>query len=75
MLSIRLSKDLEGRLSALSERTHRSKSFFVKKALEKFLEDEEEYQIAMEAYEAYLRSGKKSSSFEDVMKKNGLRND
>ncbi|MBY0281583.1 MAG: TraY domain-containing protein [Alphaproteobacteria bacterium] len=75
MLSIRLSKDLENRLSALSDRTHRSKSFFVKKALEKFLEDEEEYQIALKAYEDYLRSGKKSTSFEEVMKKNGLDND
>ena len=75
MMSIRLSKNLETRLSALSERTQRSKSFFVKKALEKFLEDEEEYQVAIEAYEVYLRSGKKSSSFEDVMKKHGLEND
>ena len=75
MMSIRLSKNLETRLSALSERTQRSKSFFVKKALEKFLEDEEEYQVAIEAYEVYLRSGKKSSSFEDIMKKHGLEND
>ncbi len=75
MMSIRLSKNLETRLSALSERTQRSKSFFVKKALEKFLEEEEEYQVAIEAYEVYLRSGKKSSSFEDVMKKHGLEND
>ncbi len=75
MMSIRLSKNMETRLSALSERTQRSKSFFVKKALEKFLEEEEEYQVAIEAYEVYLRSGKKSSSFEDVMKKHGLEND
>ena len=75
MTSVRLSKNLEERLNLLSERTQRSKSFYVKKALEKFLEDEEEYQAALEAYDAYLRSGKKSSSFEDVMKKHGLDHD
>ncbi len=75
MTSIRLSKNLEERLNLLSAKTQRSKSFYIKKALEKFLEDEEEYQVALEAYDAYLRSGKKSTSFEEVMKKNGLDHD
>eukprot|EP01037_Dinobryon_pediforme_P018522 gene18522-18804_t len=66
---------LEDRLSSLALRTHRSKSFYVKEALEKYLEDEEEHQIALEAYEDYLKSGKKTYSFEEVMNENGLTDD
>lgn len=75
MLAVRLPKGLEDRLSSLALRTHRSKSFYVKEALEKYLEDEEEHQIALEAYEDYLKSGKKTYSFEEVMNENGLTDD
>jgi RHH-type rel operon transcriptional repressor/antitoxin RelB len=68
MLAVRLPKGLEDRLNSLALRTHRSKSFYVKEALEKYLEDEEEHQIALEAYEDYLKSRKKTYSFEEVMK-------
>ena len=72
MLAVRLSKDLEARLERLATSADRSKSYYVKKALEKYLEEEEERQIAQKAYEAYLKSGKKTHSFEEVMKRNGL---
>ncbi|MCE3231339.1 MAG: TraY domain [Alphaproteobacteria bacterium] len=49
MLSIRLPKETEDRLSALSARTHRSKSYFIKAALERYLEDEEDYSILISA--------------------------
>ena len=72
MLAVRLSKDLEARLERLATSGDRSKSYYVKKALEIDLEDEEERQVAAKAYEAYLKSGKKTYSFEEVMKRNGL---
>jgi RHH-type rel operon transcriptional repressor/antitoxin RelB len=72
MLAVRLPKNLEARLEHLSQQSERSKSYYVKKALEKFLDEEEERQIALKAYEAYVKSGKKFHSFEDVMKENGL---
>lgn len=72
MLAVRLPKDLESRLNRLALSADRSKSYYVKKALEKFLEEEEEKQIALKAYEAYVKSGKRVHSFEDVMKENGL---
>ena len=50
MLSVRLSKDLENRLDALSARTNRAKSFYIKKAIAKFLEDQEEIEWATQAY-------------------------
>lgn len=68
MLSVRLSDDLESRLDALSKRTNRSKSFYVKKAIQQFLENEEEYARAEAAYSEYIRTGKKSNSLDDVMK-------
>jgi RHH-type rel operon transcriptional repressor/antitoxin RelB len=75
MLSVRLSKSLEAKLDALAERTHRAKSYYVKKALTEYLENQEEYEIAAAAYKEYLESGKKSISFEELMKKNGLLED
>lgn len=41
MLAVRLPKPLEQRLSDLAEQTHRSKSHYVKQALEEFLEEHE----------------------------------
>jgi len=72
MLAVRISKELEARLNRLAQSADRSKSYYVKKALEKFLEDEEEKQIALKAYESFVKSGKRVHSFEEVMKENGL---
>ena len=43
MLSVRLSADLEEKLDKLSESTSRSKSFYVKQALERYLKDVDDY--------------------------------
>ena len=69
MLSVRLPKNIEARLDALSAKTHRAKSYYVKKALIEFLEAQEEYEIGAAAYKEYLESGKKSISFDELMKK------
>ena len=60
MLSIRLSKETESRLSDLSARTHRSKSFYAKEAIERFLNDDENFYELICSYEESLRKkGKK----------------
>lgn len=51
MLGIRLPHDLENRLNKLAESTNRSKSYYTKKALEQFLDDQEDYLLAMAALE------------------------
>lgn len=51
MLAIRLPESLENRLSNLSVNTGRSKSFYVRKAIEQFLEDEEDYLLAIQRLE------------------------
>ena len=66
MLSVRLSKETEARLSALSARTHHSKSYYVKEALERYLDDEEDYAILVSAYEKHLRTHGKTYSLEEV---------
>ena len=72
MLAVRLPESLEMRLNALSLKTHRSKSFYIKKALERLLEEEEDCADAVVAYEAYLRSGKKGYSLEEMKQRYGL---
>ncbi len=47
MLAARLPEQLENRLSKLSEETHRSKSYYVKRALEEFLKDREDHLLAI----------------------------
>ncbi|MBM3610658.1 MAG: anti-toxin [Alphaproteobacteria bacterium] len=51
MLSLRLPKELEQRLENVSKTTCRSKTYYVKKALEQFLEDQEDYLAAVAALE------------------------
>jgi len=43
MLSVRLPEEMEARITRLAESTQRSKSFFVKEALNNYLEDMEDY--------------------------------
>ncbi len=43
VLSVRLTKEMEKRIDRLAKSTQRPKSFFVKEALNNYLEDMEEY--------------------------------
>jgi RHH-type rel operon transcriptional repressor/antitoxin RelB len=48
MLSIRLPEDLENKLNFLSDKTQRPKSFYIKEALERYMEDMEDTFIALD---------------------------
>jgi RHH-type rel operon transcriptional repressor/antitoxin RelB len=65
MLSIRLDKHLEKRLAHLALKTGRTKSYYAKKALEEYMEDKEDYMLAVHA----LEEGGKPAALETVMKK------
>jgi len=43
MISIRLPEEMEARITRLAKSTQRSKSFFVKEALNNYLDDMEDY--------------------------------
>lgn len=51
MLSVRIAEPLAHQLDTLAKSTHRSKSFYVNKALEAFLEDRADYLMALAALE------------------------
>lgn len=70
MLSVRLSEKIEHRLLELSEKTHRSKSYYVERALEQFLDDQEDYLLALARLEEKgpnisLKEAKKQLGFAD----------
>jgi len=69
MLAVRLPKDLEDKLSHLADTTHRSKSYYVKMALESYLRDNMDYLEAVSSYEEYLKSGKKGYTLEEMKKR------
>lgn len=56
MLSLRLSNDIENRLAQLAESTGRTKSFYAKEAIVKYLDEMEETYIAIDRLE---RPGKR----------------
>ena len=47
MLAVRFPKDLEHRLVKLSSQTGRTKSHYLKKALEEYLEEHEDFLLAV----------------------------
>lgn len=67
--AVRLPEALEQRLDALAAKTHRSKSYYLRCALEQFLEDREDYLMAASAWEEHKKSGKKGISLEEIEKK------
>jgi RHH-type rel operon transcriptional repressor/antitoxin RelB len=69
MLAVRISKETEDRLNKLCAKTERTKSYYIKKALEKVLEEEEDFADAVLSYEDYLRSGKKALSLDEMKTK------
>ena len=72
MLSIRLSPEVEQRLETLAKETHRPKSFYVREALERSLEDIEDIYLAEKRLED-LRSGQsRVHSLTDVERDLGL---
>lgn len=57
MLVIRLPKDLEARLTALAQKTGRTKTYYVREMISESLEDLEDYYLADSVMEK-VRSGK-----------------
>lgn len=51
MLAVRLPKDIEERLEGLAEKTGRSKSYYARQAIIEFLEEREDYLVALSRLE------------------------
>jgi RHH-type rel operon transcriptional repressor/antitoxin RelB len=64
MLSIRLSDDVEARLAQLAETTGRTKTFYAKEAINRYLDEMEDTYIAL----SRLESPSKRVSLDEVEK-------
>lgn len=67
-MTVRLSSKLENRLNKLAKRTGRPKSYYAKKALEAFLDEQEDYLIALSRLEDKLPA----IPLEEVVRRLGL---
>ena len=50
MVAVRLTKEIEDRLASLAEKTGRTKSFYIRQALEEHLEEMEDAYLAEKRY-------------------------
>ena len=66
--SVRLPEQLESRLVHSSEKTGRSRSYYVTKAIQNFLEDQEDYLLAV----SRLEEKNPRISLEELEKRLGL---
>ena len=65
---VRISKALDERLDALAAKTGRRKSYYASKAIERYLEDLEDYLDAKEA----LKKSKRTYTLDELARKLGL---
>lgn len=73
MLGVRLPESLDQRLSQLAEKTHRPKSFYVKQALEEYLNLHEKELSAIADYEDKVRNRTlKTISLDDMIRTLGF---
>lgn len=66
MLTVRLPENIEKRLNALAAITKRPKSYYVREAIERVLEDMEDAYLTESAYEEFLKNGEPSISIDKV---------
>ena len=63
MVAVRLTKEIEDRLTSLAEKTGRTKSFYIRQALEEHLEEMEDVYLAEERF----RTLDKTVSLDELM--------
>lgn len=66
-ITIKIPTELNNLLTRFSKEEDRSKSSLVRIALQEYLEDLYDAKIGEEAYNRWLKNGKKSISFEEIL--------
>lgn len=74
MLTVRLPDSVEARLAKLAKETGRTKSYYVKEALDNYLEDLEDIYLADQVMERLRRGEEGVVSAEEMEKILGLEN-
>lgn len=72
MLAIRLPTEIEKRLNDLAKTTGRTKTFYVREAILKHLDDLEDLYLAEKRYEDILAGRSKTYTLEEVERDLGL---
>jgi RHH-type transcriptional regulator, rel operon repressor / antitoxin RelB len=72
MLAIRLPEKIEKRLARLAKRTGRTKTYYAREAILKYLEDLEDIYLAEKRMEEIESGRVKTIPLEDVMRQHGL---
>lgn len=73
-LNIRIPNDMSNRLSALAVQTGRTKSYYVRKALEEQLETLEDCYLAMQSLEDVATGKSRTWTHEDIKQGRDLEN-
>jgi RHH-type rel operon transcriptional repressor/antitoxin RelB len=68
MLNVRIGDDLEGRLAVLSRETGRTKTYYVKEALEQFMIDAEDIYLAESRLEDIARGKSETYTVKEARK-------
>lgn len=71
-IAIRLPVELEARLKALSERTGRPMSYYIREMINIAIDELEDEVWAQEAAEKWIRSGKETISLGELKNKLGI---
>lgn len=66
--SVRLPEATEKRLNELAAKTGRTKAYYIREAIEAYIEDMENVYLAEKAYETFVKSGKDAIPLEKVMR-------
>jgi len=66
-IAVRLPDETDSRLAALAARTGRTKTFYVREAIEAHLEDLEDYYLATEVSERIGRGEESTVSLDELM--------
>lgn len=72
LTAVRLGEALEDRLARTARRMNRPRSGLIREALERYLDDLEDYARAVEAWEVHVASGEETLSLEAVKASLGL---
>lgn len=70
-ISVRLSEELNAMLTEYTNRKGLTKVEFIRGVLAEKLEDEDDILIANKSFEEWIRNGKRTESFEEMMKDYG----
>jgi len=71
-IAVRLPDDVDDRLARLAARTGRTKTFYVREAIEEHLEDLEDYYLAAEVSERLRRGEEHTVSLDDLTARYGV---